>query len=333
MKNEMQKNIILITLTIFLFFSCKVNDKNNAQEIKRIFKTDYEHSLISRGNNFNDFNPYKDSLDYFLICLHHNIPIQEIIDNTSFTDEKIANIEKILLKKNWLKIENDCPKPTIFIADEKDGNYLYEKSFPIAQQITSKIIDFLPKIKKDFSKLELAKNDTFEKWSFLILSNVLLDSWQIDNVESEFLKAPVRPLRNNKNYYYSIMVSNSKTESFGIFGNQDEEVDKKLMNIYGNNRTHDISKQQQNYINKSDNEKLVNLANEFKPILINILNEQKKYIRDIYIESKYSEKISFEEFFIWWYHFIYTDVTNKLSKKGYLTVPEDGNFYYEIENE
>lgn len=316
-----------------IFIGCKDNDDKYVDEIQRIFKTEYEHSLISRGDNFPDFYVQEDSLDYYLICLHHNIPTEEIIKQTNFTKEKIDNINKLLLEKNWLKFVNDKPKPTIFIADEKDGKYLYEKSTPISNQITSKIIDFLPQIKRTFADLELSKKDNFQKWSFLILSNVLMDSWQIDNIENEFLKAPKRPFRNNKNYYYSIMVSNNKTESFGIFGNQYEEIDNKSISIYGNNRTLEISKDEQNYVGEFDNQKLSELANEFKPILINILNDQNEYIKEVFIESKYSEKISFEEFFIWWYHFIYTDVTNKLNEKGHLTIPKTGNFYYEISYE
>ena len=36
---------------------------------------------------------------------------------------------------------------------------------------------------------------------------------------------------------------------------------------------------------------------------------------------------SFEEFFIWWYHFIYTKVTDILAENRVLTIPKEGNIY------
>ena len=42
-----------------------------------------------------------------------------------------------------------------------------------------------------------------EQASLLVLSNVMLDNWQINAVEDRFLRAE-RPLRNGKRYYLSL---------------------------------------------------------------------------------------------------------------------------------
>jgi hypothetical protein len=70
------------------------------------------------------------------------------------------------------------------------------------------------------------------------------------------------------------------------------------------------------------------IAADFKPKLLKILNDRTEYSHEVFEITGYANEINFEEFFIWWYHFIYTDVTNILAERGRLIIPEDGNFYY-----
>lgn len=102
----------------------------------------------------------------------------------------------------------------------------------------------------------------------------MLDSWQIDNVEQEFLKKDQRPNRHGKNYYFSVMENNQNNrEAFGIYGNQYDEKDGKSVSIYGNNRIGAESSSIKIFISKSDNLIFNNIATIFKPKLINILNQ------------------------------------------------------------
>ena len=328
------KYYIMILLCI-LILSCQTkNDKQNDTNIKKInllFEKKFEHSLISRGNNFPDFRFSKDSMDLFLIALHENIPISNFRKKAKFTNEKISKIEKLLEIKSWLHFVENKPKPSVFIATQKDGEKLFKSSIPIVNEIVSEIQKELPIIKQKFNQTEISKTQDFKKWSFIILSNVLLDSWQIDNVEREYLKKELRPERNGKNYYYSIMENiEENRETFGIYGNQYEEIDGKTISIYGNNRIGISLKASENKISKFDNEIFTEMANNFKPKLITILNDKDDYIRKIYKETGYQKEITFEEFFIWWYHFIYTKATDIMNEKGMLTIPKNGNFEYEI---
>ena len=182
-----------------------------------------------------------------------------------------------------------------------------------------------------FNETEISKTQDFEKWSFLILSNVLLDSWQIDNVEKYYLNKEKRPNRHGKNYYYSIMENTDKNrETFGIYGNQYEEINGKAISIYGNNRLNISLKESKNEISKLDNEIFIKIANDFKPKLIDILNSEDDYIRKIYKETGYQKEITFEEFFIWWYHFMYTQTTEIMNDNNMLIIPESGNFEYQV---
>lgn len=322
------KNITLLILLIFL--SCQTKVKQQSK-INEIFEKEFEHSLISRGNNFPDFNYQKDSMDLFLIALHEQIPLSEFRKKTGLTEKKIKEIENLLESKNWLHFDDKNPKPSIFIATEEDGKILFDHSKPIAIEIVAEIERELSEIKKQFNQTEISKTQDFSKWSFLILSNVLLDSWQIDNVESEFLKKEKRPERHGKNYYYSIMENVEKNrEVFGIYGNQYEEKNGKSISIYGNNRIGVTNISSENYISKLDNQILTKIAENFKPKLINILNQKSEYIGEIYKKTGYENEITFEEFFIWWYHFIYTQATDIMNKKKMLTIPKSGNFEYVI---
>ncbi len=326
---------LIIVLSSILILSCQtkktkqISSENN--RIDLLFKKKFEHSLISRGDNFPNFRYSKDSMDLFLVSLHENVSISDFQRKTNFSTEKIKKIEKLLESKNWLHYVKGRPTPTIFIATQKDGEKLFQSSIPIANEIIEKIQDELPEIKQKFNQTEISKTQDFKKWSFLVLSNVLLDSWQIDNVEKEFLNREKRPERHGKNYYYSIMENTEENrETFGIYGNQYEENEGKEISIYGNNKIGKLVADDDNIISKSDNEIFKTIADNFKPKLIEILNNNSEYIRKVYNETGYQDEISFDEFFIWWYHFIYTKTTDIMNEKGLLKIPKNGNFEYVI---
>lgn len=305
----------------------------NAQEkndIDKIFKLNIENPIISKGDNFRDFNLEKDNRDRLLIALHKGFSVKDFQNYTHFDDNKIGEIISFLESKNWLHKINDKYKPTIFIADAKDGELLYKYAKPISKEITKSILKNLSKVKAEFQKTEISKTQSFEAYSFLILSNVLLDSWQINNVEEYFLKQENRPSRNGKNYYCAIReITNEKSESFGIYGNQYNEIgDNKYIVVYGNNRTEFTAKTSKNLVSKSDNEIFDKIAKNYLPELLKILEKNRKYSNEIYSKLGYKEEITFEEFFIWWYHFIYTQSTDEMNSKGILKIPQNGNFDY-----
>jgi hypothetical protein len=299
--------------------------------IDEIFSKKIEHGLISRGNNFPDFDPKKDSADLFLFSLHKKIPVSEFKKKANYDDSQIDQIVTRLISKGWLVNHDYQLKPTVFIADKVDGNKLYKKAEPIAKEISQSIKKIAPAIRKEFNKTEISKKDKFEKWSFLILSNVLLDSWQIDYVEREYLKKSNRPARHGKNYYYKISESTSESiESFGIYGNQYQTIKGRNVSIYGNNRIKLNVEQSENFISKSDNKIFGNMAKMYLPKLLQILINYKPYSFKVYDQLGYKNEITYEEFFIWWYHFIYTKATDQMNRKNVLVIPKSGNFDFEI---
>ena len=220
-----------LKLLILLFSSIFIKSHAQTYNIDEVFRKTFQIGFISIGNNFPDFNISKDSMNLLLICLHNDIPITEFQKKVEFDDKKMQDIIEFLKTKNWLHEFNNEIKPSTFIATKYDGEKLYKYAKPISKNIAKKIKRKLPEIKKKFSETEISKTQSFEEWSFLILSNVLLDSWQISDVEKEFLGASARPTRHGKNYYASIFELTTDREPFNIYGNQYGKI-----SVYGNNR-------------------------------------------------------------------------------------------------
>ncbi len=232
---------------------------------------------------------------------------------------------RFLLGKNYLHRVDGRLEPSVFIADSGDGRRLFERGMPIATEIVDAVKASLPSIKDEFSRTGLAKGRRFDDWAFFILSDVLLDNWQIGTVESEFLKASTRPLRHGKHYYAALLEKNPKNEPFGIYGNQVGKV-----SVYGNNRRRAEAAATANKVSAADNAVLDKMARDFAPKLLAVLEKTRPYAERTFAETGYSKEVEFNEFYIWWYHFIYTRATDLMAEAGMLKVPPDGNFMYEM---
>jgi len=335
---KLQIFALLITTT---FLSIGSKEVEGTPILERKFGGRAGRSIISRGDNIPDFSIRKDSANFLLIYLHENKSIADFKRDTRLDDETVNNTVELLISKNWLKERNGKLIPTVFIATAEDGKRLFHYAQPISEQIADEIEKVLPHIKAEFANTDMAKKQNFEHWSFLILSNVLLDSWVIFDVERNFLKCPdgkeySRPLRHGKNYYASIMEQTEKDrEPFGIYGNGITSwTEEREVSVYGNNRfSTDCYRNLQsskNTISVDDDWILQKMARGFfLPKLLKILEYNREYIEEVYRKTGYSETISFGEFFIWWYHFIYTQATNEMNDRGILTIPASGNFDFE----
>ena len=66
--------------------------------------------------------------------------------------------------------------------------------------------------------------------------------------------------------------------------------------------------------------------------LIQSLNSYRPQLETVYRNSPYAREISFNEYLIFWYHFSYTAVTNRLIRGGYIRLPASvGATYLTVE--
>lgn len=70
------------------------------------------------------------------------------------------------------------------------------------------------------------------------------------------------------------------------------------------------------------------LAKIVEDDLISYLENNRETFVANWKNSRYYRETTFNEYFIWWYHFLYTEVTNNLAEKGFLKIPKSGNFPY-----
>jgi hypothetical protein len=328
----------LLFLAVILFYGCTGSNES----LDLIFSSRYESKIISNGDNIPDFSRNKDSIQLFVTALHENITIKDFQKRAGWSDEKLEEKINFLKQKNWLHTIDETIKPSVFVATDEDSRELKKYAAPIAETIADSIEKIIPYIKESYDEKGFAKKYKFQNISFLILSNVLLDNWQIRYMEKAYLKKEKRPERHGKFYYASINENRIfPKESFGIYGNQTgRDFNGMYINIYGNNRNianlrlkndscfRDSVFTHSPVITQELNSLFENFASVFHPTLIKILNNNSEYAGKIYRKTGYSKEISFEEFFIWWYHFIYTETTNILAERGRLKIPEEGNFYY-----
>jgi hypothetical protein len=332
---------ILLYSFLLSFLSAICLAQTNDEKLDKIFSLDYKSYIVSKGDNRPDFDRKKDNIDRFLVSLHYNVPVEDFVKKAGWTPEMLQTKIKLLSVKGWLKSDSNKLYPTVFIASGEDGKLLYKYAEPIAIAIARSIEISVPLIRERFNASGLSSNLGFEDLSFLILSDVLLDNWQIMKMESVFLKQENRPERHGKFYYASVFeTSEQGYEPFRIYGNQSGRInDSTWLNIYGNNRIVANQKLQNRQFCDSVMSHSLCLtpelssffettASEYSPKLMKILEDYREYSNVVFKRLGYSDQIRFEEFFIWWYHFIYTEATNILAEKKILSLPENGNYYY-----
>jgi len=344
--------LVFFILTVIIISSC--SNTGHAQiSIDKILSQQYEFKMISSGINRPNFNPSGSFFTEILVLLHHGISTKEI-QNYFNWDEMTLNAKLEILKNaNFIKSGVDGRfYPTVFICSLPDGAKIASQVSLIAKQTADSINKKSYLIRQAVQKVEAFKNLPFEDVSLLVLSDVLLDNWQINNVENDLLKSP-RTLRHGKNYYASYQEKNKGTysEAFGIYGNQMENAGSFTICRYGNRRyspeviglNSELKKEYLSsrslkitscpVIGESDNDQLQKIADSFKPTLLKILNNKIEMIRDNYQMSIYSKEISFEEYFIWIYHFIYTAVTDELISRKVIKLPEKNVAFYILKND
>jgi len=281
--------------------------------------------IISRGDNIPDFEPMKDRMDLLVIALHKGIPATDFGAKMGVGPAKVEELLRFLEGKNYVHRVGGRIKPSVFIADAEDGARLYEWALPVSRRIVEAIRASLPSLRERFSGLDMSRGRRFEDWSFFILGDVLLDNWQIRSVERDFLKAADRPLRHGKNYYAAFLEKNPKNEPFGIYGNMVGTI-----SVFGNNRGRAEASATNNKVSAADNGALEAMAADFLPRLLEVLESTRPYAEKVFADSGYSKEAAFNEFYLWWYHFIYTQAINLMAEAGMLTLPADGNFFYQM---
>jgi len=384
--------IIMMLLIVFLFLQLTAG-LAKAQNIDSILAARYDYKMISSGRNYPTIDAEKEDLGSICILLHEGFSIDQIAGYFKWPAVEMNKKIDLLLKDELLKKNIDgAYKPNIMVITLKDNRQYLNVDDKLVDDTVRFLTSRMSQIETAYKKINGLKNIDFSDASFFILSDVMLDNWQIRNVEEKILKA-ARTKRNGMNYYYSIQENENKKscEAFGIYGNSYISYGKIMYAMYGNQREsvnfrtlsteklcelfkvknekdsnlirerllsefikcsqdadHKVSEDYKTGFEKlgfiendkfvapvfdqNDVSKLSEMASLFTEELVELLD---KYLNDLkkqYHGSAYSNEISFEEFFIWWYHLYYTKVTDKLIEKNLIKKPGSGIFIYLVNN-
>ena len=322
------KKIILLLPFFLVLIHCKPSIN-----LDQVLNSKYERHFISSGNNFPQISLDKNLRYQFLIGLHNGFTKKEISQKLNWTNNNLIKEIKLLKENGYLKEVNGTLYPTISIITNKEGIEFYKKTENIASEIATSIEKIRDTIKQKFLSMEISKKHSFTEFSFFLYSDVLLDNWQINNVERDFLKEK-RTLRHGKRYYiqYAEKDSTYTREVFGIYGNQYRCTSGFCYITYGNNRKNhsktieELSEMNIPLLSKSDQRVLTDMANFYKPSLIEILEKNRSTFEREYKSSVYRNELTFSEYFIWYYHFLYTKATNILAQNNSIDIPNTGIF-------
>ncbi len=329
--------------------------------------------MISSGTNRPDFNVEAPANTEALVALHQG---REIAAGSEHT---IA----ALRQRGFVKDGPNGPVPAVLVVSLEDGRRWFGVSRRVSAAAARMIVEHLPAVRAAIGNIGNLGSLAWSQAAFFILSDVLLDSWQINTVERQWLGAE-RPQRSGGRYYYTLMArpANSDLEAFGIYGNQFFNYGDVAIGLYGNRRLagvrlpsldaaqlralFDVGEGDPRTAHVTLARKLAN-ASRGQPVsaleragfqslglmdasgdvcvpvlreadyvalndvaaviaedLMAALNSERAALSSVYNASPYAVSVNFGEYLIWWYHFFYTNVTDRLAREGILQIPDGG---------
>jgi len=328
-------NNLITVLAVMILASCSANNNRTVDDILNSSFRVYQISGYQGPN----IDIKKDSLAQFLTALHYTIPLSEIENALEWSPETTERNIDALIENKLLTKKGDDLQPALGIITLERGKLLEEKAQNVANEIADSLHNWLPEIKAIHNETNISKKHDFRELSLFYLSNVILDNFQIQRVEEEFLNQQ-RPLRNGSRYYLAIVEDDlaGNTEPYGIYGNRGLFWSDSIgISVYGNRRT-ETNVDWDNYEDKNihvfdehDTQLITQkMPDLFFPTLLDILNRNRPGFEATYHELNFDEEVSFEEFFIFWYHWIYTETTDVLIERDIIQEPQNDMFYYQI---
>lgn len=352
-------------------------------------ETVFENKMISSGNNYPSLK-ITNRLTDICVALHRRKVLALIERDLGIPSAELRDSVDSLVTAGLVKGSRSGQfLPTFMVITLEDAKWMVPPE-DMVEAAGRLIADKLPDIRARAESIPAIRRAGFAQNAFLILSDVLLDNWQIDNVEREFLKAE-RPLRNGSRYYYAIFEkpAGQRSEAFGIYGNGGGTLGNVRLGVYGNQRydgstllltkeefarlfelapeedvkteagallehmvayartgEDHLSARQRAGLGKlgllekgelrvtlfsgAEEGELGDVAALFTPALLGLLKRRRPAVESAHEHSRYGEEVTFNEFFMWWYHFYYSATTNWLAHNGLLEIPRSGNATYLI---
>jgi len=367
----------------------QAGDDSGGSRIGELLARDYEYLLISSGRNFPALNMARDHRGELTLLLHERVALSAIQSHFGWSRPEMQRRLDEMVEADLLRVnDGDRYVPAIMVMSIEDAAGYVRVPTSIVDEAAALIVSRLPDVRRQYGEVAGLRPMPFEAASLLVLSDVLLDNWQIDTVEARFLQAR-RPLRAGSRYYYSMLEKepSSSTEAFGIYGNQDSGYGTVHVSVYGNRRpgnalnflaldrdglervfgtrpdsVHAFKREmvrqfvettlrsdeaRPDYLpgfealgwvregklrvpvlSDGDDAALYRMASLVSDDLIALLERSRASLTTAYAASPYAQEITFNEYFMFWYHLFYTAVTDRLIEEGVIIPPPTGIITY-----
>lgn len=345
---------------------------------------EFETKIISRGNNFPPFRFDDIHAGKVLVLTKEGIAESEIREHKFANGVEGAPALDALIQHGFLiRDDSGSLQPTAAVMTIAEVSKHMPVDAGVIEKTKEAILSYAPHAFEAVASLDGFSHLHREQYDLFLLSNGLLDNFQIGNVEAQVIESE-RPERAGGNYYLSIQEKDpaSPYEAFGIYGNNTANYGRYILGVYGNQRNSQtnfhrmrekllpdaasidddaLTERRHNLVQalgkvwleeETSEETLQTLTalgyvtefgalsipvlttanypafsavvNEFTPTLVGILREHMPELQSVYAGSSYANEISFEEYFMWWFHLYYSAVTDALVEEGEMHVPAQG---------
>lgn len=302
-----------------------------------------------------------EDLEKVLVAFHKGYTVSEISTAYEIEEYKLISQLEPLVKANILIKEKNVYFPNILVATEEETRKVYSRAKQSAGKISETVQSNWDKIKTAYEKLNSSKTYSLNEQGFMLVGSRILDIGvlrALANSEELLHPAPVRPTPSHPNSKYYLWIEENSPDRFG-YGQKDIEL--KFDNWYGvnfgsdNESRHKLEKKavkliesgeydspehfaqliEVPFLNKEDSKLWEKLVAEISNICLEKLLKEKNDIKELYNSlktSQYSQN-TFDDFYCWYYHYLYPLAINDLIKNDYFKMPEDKHTSIVLYNE
>ncbi|EEM71462.1 MULTISPECIES: hypothetical protein [Bacillus cereus group] len=329
---------------------------NNSPE--NILHTAYETKMISSGDNSPSIKIKGTKLQYLLVMIHLGFESNAIKMMLNWTNDEFEKRVNLLEAEGLLKQIGGRYYPTCMIITACEGEKLYNLCEPLIKP-TLKIFENYSSHIEDISK----RIDTFnhlskESYSLLLYKRYYyaIQEQELTDIEAfgmygntylDLGEVQIGLYGNSRYSTLNLITADNETfEEYFQNTNTDINYKKKQLvkgfvaadrqkNLHLNVVYEKLGLYQNSQpvipVFKSTDLFILNeIANTISEDLVLLFNENDKPLKQYFASSRYSKEITYEEFFIWWYHFFYTKVTEELIKQGVIITSTQKNQTYII---
>jgi hypothetical protein len=252
--------------------------------------------------------------------------------------------------------------PTFLTADRADAARFHAIDEPLVTRLVAAIRRRQPQLQERFMQALHIDAQQARALSLFALGDVPFDRWQVRNVRKEFLPG-YPPARAGKSFYLLASEDEAgPVAAFGFYSHAEQRHGDVLVATFGCVRNADpfgagparvldarlaaylafvqgrapastplrraglvrAGKPTLLVVSQRDYAALPAIADEFRDELLQLLMADRPKIETAWKASRYAHRVSFQEFALWWYHFLYADVIDALIRDGTIAVPDTG---------